>query len=472
MYSRVTAQVAQELKKIVGPGNIIFEDPEKMEPYSHDEIFEKGYSHMPEVVVKPASAKEISDILKLANEKLIPVTPRGAGSGLSGGAVAVCGGILLSVERMNKILEIDSENLMIVVEPGVITNDINRALQKYNLFFAGYPISLQNCFIGGNVAENAGGAKAVKYGVTDRYVLGLEVVLPTGEIITLGGKRLKDVTGYDLLHLMVGSEGTLGIFTKIILKVLPRPTDTASLLAPFEDIETSARIAARMIIETKIIPCTMELMDRKCMEIAARMLKGKIPCQKQAESYLLLEVDGDGQQVEREYNALADFCLKNGALDVFVAATPGERERLWSIRHAISDALKVYYPGNIAEDIVVPPALIPSLLQKAGELSANFGLESLCFGHLGDGNLHLHILPDSSLSEEKWLSSVEAYLQELYREVRSLGGTLSGEHGIGHKRKKYLPLFLGETEMALMKRIKKAFDPNNILNPGKIFDLI
>ncbi|MDO9536049.1 MAG: FAD-linked oxidase C-terminal domain-containing protein [Bacillota bacterium] len=470
MYNKVTPEIIGLLASIVGPANIIYNDHEKMESYSHDEIFEFGYSSMPEVVIKPESADEISLIMKLANEKMIPVTPRGAGSGLSGGAVPLFGGFLLSLERMNKILEIDKGNLMVVVEPGVITNDINLALQSEGLFYAGYPLSLQNCFIGGNVAENAGGARAVKYGVTGRYVCGLEVVLPTGEIINLGGKRLKDVTGYDLLNLLVGSEGTLGIFTKVILRALPLPASSVLLLIPFKDIETPVKTAPLVMMETGIIPAAIELMDRKSIEMSSRLLKEKVPCQDEAESYLLLEIDGSSEQVEQDYNAVADHFLKYGALDVFVANTPSTRERFWSIRRGVSDALKVFYPGNIAEDLVVPTTAIPALIDEVNRLSIEFNLESNSFGHLGDGNIHVHLLPNKEMPQDEWEKATSSLLKKLYQTSQQLGGTLSGEHGIGHKRKNYMPFFMGETEIALMKRIKAAFDPNNILNPGKIFD--
>ena len=467
-YNRVTPELIAQLKEIVGASNVIHDDPEKMEPYSHDEVFEKGYASMPEVVVKPSQTEEVARIMQLANREMVPVTPRGAGSGLSGGAVPLFGGIVLALERMNRILEIDNENLMTVVEPGVITNELSKILRGEGLFYAGYPLSLETCFIGGNVAENAGGAKAIKYGVTSRYVQGLEVVLPTGEIINLGGKRLKDVTGYDLIHLLVGSEGTLGIFTRITLGLLPLPPASVSLLVPFKDLETAVKTAPRMMIATGITPCAIELMDSKCVEISCRLINDTVPYQQEAKSFLLIEVDGTAQQVENDYNALADFCLENGALDAYVANTPSTRERFWNIRKSISDALKAYYPGNAAEDIVVPPASIPALLEEAYRLAAEHGLECLSFGHLGDGNAHIHLLPDDNIPEKQWQEAVDIILTKLYRMAREVGGTISGEHGIGHKRKKYLHLVLDETELALMRKIKEAFDPNYILNPGKI----
>lgn len=468
-YQKVTPELVTKLAGIVGPEHVISDDQEKMLPYSHDETFEAGYTTMPEVVVKPRTKEEISRIMQLAVQARVPVTPRGAGSGLSGGAVPIHGGILLSLERMDSILEIDKENLMTVVEPGVITNELNRRLAEEGLFYAGYPLSLENCFIGGNVAENAGGARAIKYGVTARYVHGLEVVLPGGEIMELGGKRLKDVTGYDLLHLFVGSEGTLGIFTRITLRVLPLPQDSAVLLAPFPDLESAVKAAPRMMIETGIVPSAIELIDRRTMELCCRFRGEKVPDMEKAQSYLLIEVDGSAEEVERHYNTLADQCLENGALDVYVANTPSTREKFWKLRAVAGEALKAYCGENAAEDIVVPPSNIPALLAEADKLSSEYDLDSICFGHLGDGNLHIHLLnKEGKMPQEEYWQAVAAMLKKLYVIARELGGTLSGEHGIGHKRKKYLPYVMGEAELKLMQGIKAVFDPHAILNPGKI----
>lgn len=468
-YQKVTPELVSRLAGIVGEEYTIYNDNEKIFPYSHDETFESGYTAMPEVVLRPRTTTEISHIMQLALEHMIPVTPRGAGSGLSGGAVPLFGGILLSLERMNSILEIDKANLMAVVEPGVITNELNRCLTAEGLFYAGYPLSLENCFIGGNVAENAGGARAIKYGVTGRYVHGLEVVLPGGEVMELGGKRLKDVTGYDLLHLFVGSEGTLGIFTRITLRVLPLPPASAVLLAPFPSLEQAVEAAPRMMIETGIIPSAIELIDRRTMELCCRFRNEKVPDMEKADSYLLIEVDGGTGEVERNYNTLADHCLDNGALDVYVANTPTTREKFWKLRAVAGEALKAYCGENAAEDIVVPPSAIPALLADADKLSNQYGLQCICFGHLGDGNLHIHLLKkEEQMPQQKFREAVESVLQKLYISASKLGGTLSGEHGVGHKRKKYLPFVLGQAEMNLMQGIKKVFDPCNILNPGKI----
>ena len=295
IYNKVTSETINELVKILGAKNVIYDDIETMEQYSHDEVAEKSYFHMPEVVVKPSTAEEISKIMKLANKYKIPITPRGAGSGLSGGAIPVNGGIVLSVEKMNKIIEIDKKNFIAVVEPGVVTNDINNLVKDEGLFYAGYPMSVETCYIGGNVAENAGGGRAIKYGVTGRYIYGLEVVTPTGEIVHLGGKRAKDVTGYDLIHLMVGSEGTLGIFTKIYIKLLPLPQANVNLLVLFKDIKSAINLVPKIMTFGRIIPTSIEFMDELSFKTSCEYLNEKIPFKK-AGAMLLIELDGNSKQ--------------------------------------------------------------------------------------------------------------------------------------------------------------------------------
>ena len=343
-YNTVTPAIVVELQSIVGEKYVIYGDLERLEPYAHDEVTDPALAHMPEVVVKPESAEEIAAIMRLANRELIPVTPRGAGSGLSGGAVPMYGGILLSVDRMNRILEIDRDNLVIVVEPGVVTNVINELVKEDGLFYAGYPMSVETCFVGGNVAENAGGGKAVKYGVTGRYVMGLEVVLPTGEIVQLGGKRVKDVTGYDLVQLLVGSEGTLGIFTKIILKLLPLPTAKVDLLVLFEDVPSAIAMVPKIMTNGRIIPTAIEFMDKLSVQTTCRYLNEELPYE-QAGAMLLIEVDGANEaQVEQESETIGELCLKHGAIEVYVADNHTTQERVWSVRRNIAEAFKVYSP--------------------------------------------------------------------------------------------------------------------------------
>lgn len=468
-YQKISAPVLKELIQIVGEKHVLFDQAEKMAAYSHDEVANPVYSHMPDVVVKPATAEEISQIMRLANQYCIPVTPRGAGSGLSGGAVPVFGGIVLSVERMNRILEVDKDNLVVVVEPGVVTNEINNIIKDDGLFFAGYPMSVESCFIGGNVAENAGGGKAVKYGVTGRYVLGLEVVLPTGEIIQLGGKLSKDVVGYDLVHLMVGSEGTLGIFTKIYLKLLPLPTAKADLLVLFPDAHTAMKNVPLIMRNVRIIPTAIEFMDQLSVQTTCKYLNEELPYEK-AGAMLLIEVDGSSeQQVEQEYETIGKLCEENGAIEVYVALNHTTQERVWAVRRNIAEAFKVYSPVQSLEDIVIPFAQIPDILPRLDEISQRFPVVIPCYGHAGDGNLHVTLVKKPELPLERWPEVEHEVLVELYNITRELGGTISGEHGIGSKRREFMPIVMNQDLIQLQRQIKAVFDPNEILNPGKIF---
>jgi glycolate oxidase len=469
-YNPVTPAIVGELEGILGAKYVVYGDEERLAPYSKDEVPDLTFARIPEAVVKPATADEISAILKLANRERIPVTPRGAGSGLSGGATPVYGGIVLSVERMNRILEIDRKNLVAVVEPGVVTNAINEAIKDDGLFYAGYPMSVESCFIGGNVAENAGGGKAIKYGVTGRYVLGLEVVLPSGEIVTLGGKRVKDVTGYNLLQLMVGSEGTLGIFTKIILKLLPLPTAKIDLLVLFPDAQTAMDMVPKIMTHGRIIPTAIEFMDRLSVQTTCGYLREELPYEG-AGAMLLIEVDGNSEEmVEQDSETIGNLCLENGATEVYVADNATTQERVWAVRRDIADAFLVYSPVQSIEDIVVPFAQIPDLIPELQALSDTFGVIIPCYGHAGDGNLHVTIVKHPDTPMDEWPELEHAVLVELYRVVAALGGTISGEHGIGVKRLQYMPLVMNETLIDLQRRIKAVFDPNHILNPGKIFE--
>ena len=467
LYQRLTPDMVAQLSSIVG--SVIYDDPERMLNYAHDEMAGQEYAHMPEVVVKPESAAQIAAIMQWANRQRVPVTPRGAGSGLSGGAVPVYGGILLSLERMNRILEIDRQNMVVVVEPGVVTNDINEAIREFGLFYAGYPMSVESCFIGGNVAENAGGGRAIKYGVTGRYVLGLEVVLPGGEIVQLGGKRVKDVTGYDLLHLMVGSEGTLGIFTRITLRLLPLPTARVLLLIPFPDAQSAITAVPQVMTLGRIIPSAVEFMDSLSIQTAYNHV-GERPPLPDIGAMLLVEVDGYNQeQVETEADSMVDLCLEAGALDVYVGNTPSTQKRMWHPRQIVAEAFKVISPVQSLEDIVVPLAQIPDLMPELERLGQKYNVLVPCYGHAGDGNLHVTPIKRPETPVEMWREKLPALLEELYRAVAQLGGTISGEHGIGSKRANYLPLVMDPALIALQRRIKQAFDPLNILNPGKIF---
>ncbi len=470
-YNPVDHALVKELIYIVGENYVIYSDDEKLETYSHDEVADMRYARLPEVVVKPASSAEISTIMKLANQKIVPVTPRGAGSGLSGGAVPALGGIVLSMERMNRILEIDRENLIAILEPGVVTNDFNNEVQKEGLFFAGYPMSLEMCYIGGNVAENAGGGRAIKYGVTGRYITGMEVVMPTGEICTYGGKRVKDVTGYNMIQLMIGSEGTLGIFTKIYVKLLPLPRAKIDMMVLFEDAQKAIDVVPKIMTEMRIIPTGIEFMDKISLNTTYEFLKEK-KRHEDVGAVLIIELDGnDDDQVRQDCLDVGDLCLDNGALDAFVAEGPSDQEKIWKVRRHAAEAFKAISPEQSLEDIVVPVCSIPELLPILEKLSEKHGVIIPCYGHAGDGNMHATVVRKPEMSIEEWEEVLPIVLTDLYKAVKELGGTISGEHGIGHKRKKYLSLVLDEAEIESMKKIKKALDPNLVLNPGKIVDM-
>jgi len=470
-YAPVTPVLARQLRKIVGDKYVIYADAEKLEPFSHDEVAEKHYAHMPECVVRPRTAREIAAIMKLANRRRIPVTPRGAGSGLSGGAVPIHGGIVLLCDRMNRILEIDRKNMMAVVEPGVVTNEINEAVKQYGLFYAGYPMSLETCYVGGNVAENAGGGKAVKYGVTGRYVTGLEVVTPTGKIVELGGKLVKNVTGYDLIQLMVGSEGTLGIFTKITLRLMPLPTAATDLLCLFAGADQAIAAVPRIMTSSGIIPTSIEFMDQTSVRHACEYLNESLPWQN-AGAMLLITVDGaDAAQVQRDYETIGELCLTAGAIEVYVADNYTTSERIWKVRRNIPEAFAVESVHQANEDLVVPLAAIPKLVAAMQEIAGRYDVSIPSYGHAGDGNLHTRIVKNPRWSMEQWETTLPKVLQELYKATAALGGKLSGEHGIGHKRKKYMHIFISDAHMDMMRAVKRAMDPDNILNPGKIFDV-
>nr|MBC7244061.1 FAD-binding protein [Chloroflexota bacterium] len=464
MYNKVDAQVVAELRQIVGEGNVLVKR-EDLEPYTHDEVV--GLRADPEVVVKVTTAQQIAQIFKLAQRRRIPVTPRGAGWGLSGGAVPVCGGIVLSLEKMNRILEIDKENLMVTVEPGVITGDIHRAVEAEGLFYPPDPASLDSCSIGGNIAEGAGGPRAVKYGTTMHYVCGLEAVLPSGDIITCGGKLVKNVTGYNLVQLLIGSEGTLAVVTKIILRLLPLPKEQIDLLVPYDDFQAAADTVSA-IIAHRIVPATIEFMERDSILAVERLLQKEMPYD-DAEAHLLIQLDGNHrEQVDADMEIVGELCLEHGARDVLVARDRPTRDRLWEARRKIIEALKHESPINHMEDVVVPRSEIPRLMKGVKEIAREHGVRIISFGHAGDGNVHLNVLKDD-IPLEQWEKMVPLVAEAIYRLALSLGGTITGEHGIGATRRRYLPLALDEAQIEVQRRIRAAFDPNQILNPNKIF---
>ncbi|NLD33817.1 MAG: FAD-binding oxidoreductase [Clostridiales bacterium] len=469
-YGTITRQVIDELTAIVGPRNLI-RDEEKMQPYAHDETPEEQYSHMPGVVVTPTDAQQVAAIVKLAVKYLIPVTPRGAGSGLSGGAIPVYGGILLSLEKMNRVVEIDYANMMIVVEPGLVTNEINALVADQGLFFAGYPMSLESCFVGGNIAENAGGGKAVKYGVTGQYIMGLELVTPEGEIVTLGGKNVKDVTGYDLKRLIIGSEGTLGIVTQATIKLSPLPKYKSDLLVLFEDVAGAIDAVPVIFSKGGITPTSIEFMDKLSVHTACAYLNEHLPYQ-QAGAMLLIEVDGsDQEQVDLDAERIGELLMTHGAIEVYVADNHTTQERVWSVRRNIAEAFKVYSPHQSLEDIVVPIAAIPALMPLVDAISKKYNIAMPTYGHAGDGNLHTTLVKNPESTMDEWYAVEEQAVNELYDAVRSLGGKISGEHGIGLKRKPFMQRLTDPVELKLMRAVKRAFDPHNIMNPGKLFDV-
>ncbi len=436
-----------------------------MEPYTHDEVV--GLRADPEVVVRVASAVQVSEVLKLAQRARVPVTPRGAGYGLSGGAVPAHGGVVLSTERMNRILEIDRENLMVTVEPGVITGDLHRAVEAEGLFYPPDPASLDSCSIGGNIAEGAGGPRAVKYGVTKDYVCGLEAVLPSGQIITCGGKLVKDVTGYNLVQLLIGSEGTLAVVTQIILRLLPLPKVQVDLLVPYDDFQAAADTVSD-IIAHRVLPTTIEFMERDSVLAVERLTAKEVP-HHDAAAHLLIQLDGNRTEaVDADYEVVGDLCLAHGARDVLVARDRRTRDRLWEARRLIIDALNHESPINHMEDVVVPRAALPALLGGIKDIAGRHAVRIVCFGHAGDGNVHVNVLKDG-IPDDRWEELLPVTTEEMYRLALSLGGTITGEHGIGATRRRYLPLALDEAQIQLMRGIKAVFDPNQILNPGKIF---
>ena len=464
MYNKVDARIVEDLRRIVGEQHVLA-GAEEMEPYTHDEVV--GLRADPEVVVRVTSAGQIADIFRLAQRERVPVTPRGAGYGLSGGAVPVCGGIVLSTEKMNRILEIDKENLMVTVEPGVITGDIHRAVEAEGLFYPPDPASLDSCTIGGNVAEGAGGPRAVKYGVTRHYVCGLEAVLPSGDVIRCGGKLVKNVTGYDLLQLLIGSEGTLAVVTQIILRLIPLPKVQVDLLVPYDDFQAAADTVSDVIAH-RILPTAMEFMEQDSVLAVERLSQKKVP-HDDAQAHLLIQLDGNRQEaVDADYEVVGELCMKHGAREVLVAKDRRTRDRLWEARRLIIEALKHESPINHMEDVVVPRAEIPVLLKGIKEIARRHDVRVVCFGHAGDGNVHVNVLKDD-LPDERWEALVPATTEEMYRLALALGGMITGEHGVGATRRKYLPMALDAAQIEIMRQIRAVFDPNHILNPGKIF---
>jgi glycolate oxidase len=457
-------QVLDDLKTITGK-NYVSEDPETLYDYSHDET--EDLSFLPDLVVKPGTPEEISAILKLCNLHKIPVTPRGAGTGLSGGALPVKKGIVLSMERFNRIISIDEKNFQATVEAGVITQVFQEAVIAKGLFYPPDPSSRGSSFLGGNLAESSGGPKAVKYGVTKDYVLNLEVVLPTGEIIWTGANVLKNATGYNLTQLMIGSEGTLGIITKVVFRLLPYPPHDIVMLVPFRSAAQACE-AVNAILLSGVRPSGLEFMERDAIEWSAKYLNISLTIPEDIKAHLLVEVDGSDmdnlfKDAEKIYEVLGNYDIGEPLL----GDNSQQKADLWKLRRNVGHAVKsnsIYKE----EDTVVPRAELPALLKGVKSIGDNYGFMSVCYGHAGDGNLHINIVK-GNMSDQDWNVKVTEGIKEIFRLCVSLGGTISGEHGIGYVQRPYIDIAISEKSLQLMRGIKKVFDPNGILNPDKIF---
>ncbi len=462
-FNKLSADLIQRLTLVVGKANLLFDDESKS-LYSRDET--EDLSFLPEIIVKPSTTREVSEIMKLANEHRVPVTPRGAGTGLSGGALPVYGGIVLSMEKFKRIIEIDEKNCQAIVEPGVITQIFQEEVEKLGLYYPPDPASRGSSQLGGNLAECSGGPRAVKYGVTKDYVLGLEAVLPTGEIINVGGRVLKNVSGYNLTQLIVGSEGTLAIITKIIFRLIPLPKLRKVVLVQFSTLEDAAAAVAS-IFSNGITPSACEFLEKAAVKVAEERQGKKFP-NSDAEAQLLIEVDGNYEEaLHSEIEKIAEVVSQHNAIDVLLAEDRQKVEDVWALRRGMGEAVKSVSTYK-EEDTVIPRANLPQLIKGVKEICAKYGITSICYGHAGDGNVHVNILK-CDLTDEQWNSSVDEAVREIFKLTVSLGGTISGEHGIGYSQKSYLPIALSPVELKLMKEIKRTFDPNNILNPGKIF---
>jgi len=463
-YGRVSLEIRHRLETIVGAENVS-DAAEDLEKHAIDESLEPP--HPPEVVVSPGSTEEVSAVMRLAYEERIPVTPQGSRTGLSAGSHPIYGGIALSLERMNRILEIDEENLMAVVEPGVLIVDLHEATEELGLLYPPDP-GQDSGSLGGNISTNAGGVRGMKYGVTRDFVQGLEAVLPNGEVIRLGGKIIKRSTGYELIDLIIGSEGTLAVVTEATLRLVPKPRHTALLYVPFESTRAAAQ-AVSEIVRRKVVPFALEYVPRHAVLTAERYLERKLPDNSHP-AYLLIGVEGNGaEEVEAAMETVGEVCLETGAVDAFVADTQARQQQLWEARKCLFDAYKAFWEIDEV-DICVPRSRIRDYVEGAEEVAERHSIIISNIGHAGDGNVH-SIIARGDMEEDEWRRTLEAVIEELIEVGLGLGGTVSGEHGVGYTKKRYLPMEVGRTQVELMKAIKRAFDPHNILNPEKVFDL-
>jgi len=453
-------------KKIVGD-DYVLGDEETLLHYSHDETEDLHF--LPDLVIKPRTTEEISAIMKICNAKKIPVTPRGAGTGLSGGALSQLGGVLLSTERMNSILQIDERNMQVTTEPGVITEVLQNTVKEKGLFYPPDPASRGSCFIGGNISENSGGPKAVKYGVVKDYVLNLEVVLPTGEIIWTGANVLKNSTGYNLTQLIVGSEGTLGFVTKIVLRLIPYPKYDLLMLVPFRKLEQATE-AVNAIFMAGLVPSAMELVEIDALKIVSIFVNSSaVPITDDIEAHLIIEVDGNNLDVlMQEMETISSLLIQYDICEIYFAEDAQQKTELWKLRRRVAEAVKLA-GYSIEEDTVVPRAELPALIRGVKKLGVQYDFQAVCYGHAGDGNLHIRIKKQGVVNSQDSPEMVKC-LRALFELVKNLGGTISGEHGIGLIQKGYMDIIFDKKQLDIMRQIKKVFDPNNILNAGKIFD--
>ncbi|MGB3947222.1 MAG: FAD-linked oxidase C-terminal domain-containing protein [Bacteroidia bacterium] len=465
-YNKITPSIVDTLKRIVGE-SAVFMDDENLANYGHDET--ERLMFMPEVVVKPYTAEQISQILILANNNNVPVTPRGAGTGLSGGALPIYGGISLSMERFNNILNIDERNLQATVEPGVINEVFQNAVKEKGLFYPPDPASKGSCFLGGNVAESSGGPKCVKYGTTKDYILNLEVVLPTGEIIYTGANTLKNSTGYNLTQLMVGSEGTLGIVTKIIVRLLPYPKHNLLILVPFRSLDEACS-AVSEVFRAGFIPSAMELMERDALDWVSKFVESSVvKIEDDIQAHLLIEVDGnDPEMLMKEIESIVELMTRFNVGDVLFAESAAQKDELWKLRRKINEAVMANAISK-EQDTVVPRAELPQLVKGIKDIGKAYHFKSVCYGHAGDGNLHVRIIK-GDLTDEQWNGQyIKDAIAAIFKLCKQLNGTISGEHGIGLIQQEYMGIVFSEKALSIQKNIKQVFDPNNILNPGKMF---
>jgi len=454
----------EELRAIVGR-EFVLTDEDALHNHSHD--YTEDLRFLPQVVVRPDTAEQVAAILRFCNRTGIPATPRGAGTGLSGGALPVLGGVVIAMDRFNRILSIDERNLQATVEPGVINQVFQDAVMEKGLFYPPDPASRGSCFLGGNLAECAGGPKAVKYGVTKDYVLNCQVVLPSGEIIWTGANVLKNSTGYNLTQLLIGSEGTLGIITRIVFRLVPLPKENLLMLVPFRSAEKACE-AVSAIFRTGITPSALEFMERDCIEYVMRFVDVKVPLKDDINAHLLIEVDGNDRDVLfKECERISEVLYEFECDEILFADTTQQKADLWKARRSAGEAVKSHSIYK-EEDTVVPRAELPRLLKGVKAIGTKYGFRSVCYGHAGDGNLHVNIIKEE-MSDEAWQREVPKGIREIFELCVSLGGTISGEHGIGYVQKQYMDIPFDPVQLELMKGIKRLFDPNGILNPGKIF---